>query len=233
MDFFIHKLCSGKSDNLTHLQFEKYSKGLFRDKAIVRAKKSKDSYSFSTTSEYAGELVRFCAQELGETKTKVDGVIISTKALPLNVKYDSISQFMGIKKYKILGEFSGQEIISICDSVPRAFVALSFSTSKSELKIKPKAPKSAKPGNTSESGPKADFCKVKTTNPEFAKKFFFDVTDFKNAEAIHDFEIKEIEVPNDEKDPLKMRERAVRKGNLIRKLNIDGKIEKKEFAFSA
>src|SRR3989344_3844752 len=233
MDFFIHKMCSGNIDSLTHLQFEKYSRGVFADKAIVQAKFSKGNYSFVTTSEYAGDFVRACADELGSSKTKVEGVIISTKALPSNIQHHGISQFMGVKKYSISGEYSGDEIIEICNSVPRAFVALSFSTSKSELKIKPKAPKSAKPGNTSESGPKADFCKVKTTNPELAKKFFFDVTDFKNAEAIHDFEIKEIEVPNDEKDPLKMRERAVRKGNLIRKLNIDGKIEKKEFAFSA
>lgn len=229
MDFFIHKLCSGKSDNLTHLHFEKYSRGLFENKAIVQAKNSKGNYSFSTTSEYSSEFVRACAEELGDEKTNVTGVIISTKSLPPNIKHGAISQFMGVKKYSISGEFTGRDLISICDSVPRAFIALSFSTNKSELKIKPKAPKSAKPGNNSEKDIKVDFCKLKTTNSEFAKKLFFDVEEFKNAETRHDFEIKEIDVPQDEKDPIKMRERAIRKGKIIRKLKIDGVESRKEF----
>ena len=231
MDFFTRKLCSGESDELTHLQFEKYSRGLFANKAIVQAKNSKGAYSFSTTSEYASEFVRACAEELGPNKAKVEGVIISTKGLPSNIKYGSISQFMGVKKYSISGEMTGDEIVSVCDSVPRAFIALSFSTEKSTLKIKPKAPKSAKPGNSGDV--KVDFCKLKTTNPEFAKKLFFDASEFKTAEARHDFEIKDIEVPKDEKDPVKMREKAIRKGKIIRKLVIDGVESKKEFDFSA
>ncbi|MBM3232232.1 hypothetical protein FJZ21_02545 [Candidatus Pacearchaeota archaeon] len=233
MDFFIHKLCSGKTDELAHLQFEKYSRGLFKNKAIVQAKNSKGNYSFVTTSEYASEFVRTCAEELGGERAKVEGVIISTKSLPENIKYGNISQFMGVKKYSISGEMTGSEIISICDAVPRAFIALSFSTNKSELKIKPKAPKSAKPGSSSEDGPKVDFCKLKTTNPEFAKKLFFEVHDFKKAEARHDFDIKDIELPKDEKDPVKMRKRAIRKGKIIRKLIIDEKEDVKEYDFVA
>lgn len=231
MDFFIHKLCSGKTDDLAHLQFEKYSRGLFKDKAIVQAKNSKGNYSFVTTSEYASEFVRACAEELGHDKAKVEGVIISTKPLPENIKYGDISQFMGVKKYSISGEMTGNEIVSICDAVPRAFIALSFSTSKSELKVKPKAPKSAKPGNSDDV--KVDFCKLKTTNPEFAKKLFFEGHDFKKAEARHDFDIKDIEVPKDEKDPVKMRERAIRKGHIVRKLTIDEKQTSKEYSFAA
>ena len=232
MDFFIHKLCEGVSDELTHLQFEKYSRGLFKNKAIVQAKNSKGNYSFVTTSEYASEFVRACAEELGNSTANVEGVIISTKELPAHIKHSGISQFMGVKKYSIAGEFSGSQLISICDSVPRAFVALSFKTAESELKIKPKAPKSSKPSN-SEDGPKVDFCKLKTTNHEFAKKLFFDIGEFKTAEARHDFDIKDIEVPTDEKDPIKMREKAIRKGILVRKLTIDDKKEVKEFNFSA
>lgn len=233
MDFFIHKLCSGRSDELTHLQFEKYSRGIFKDKAIVQAKNSKGNYSFVTTSEYASEFVRACAHELGAEKAQIDGVIISTKELPPNIKHHGISQFMGVKKYAISGEYSGNEIISMCDSVPRAFVSLSFKTPKSELKIKPKAPKSAKPGSSGEDGPKVDFCKLKTTNPEFAKALFFDLVEFKTAQAKHDLDIRDIEVPKDEKDPVKMREKAIRKGVIVRHLKVDDKESKKEYNFSA
>lgn len=232
MDFFIHKLCSGKTDNLAHLQFEKYSRGLFRNKAIVQAKHSKGNYSFVTTSEYSSEFVRACAEELGNQKTKVEGVIISTKPLPGNIKYGDISQFMGVKKYSISGEMTGDEIVSICDAVPRAFIALSFSTGKSELKVKPKAPKSAKPG-TDSADIKVDFCKLKTTNPEFAKKLLFEVNEFKTAEARHDFDIKDIEIPKDEKDPIKMREKAIRKGDIVRRLTVNDSESQKIYNFVA
>ena len=222
MDFFIHKLYKNTGDALSHLQFEKFSRGTFADRAIVQGKFSKGNYSFVTTSEYAIEFIRDCAGELGDRKTNVTGVIISTKALPSNIQHHGISQFMGVKKYAISGEYSGHEIISMCDSVPRAFIALSFSTGKSELKIKPKAPKSAKPSSPTEDGPKVDFCKLKTTNPEFAKKLFFEVSEFNKAEARHTFEIKDIEVPKNETDPVKMRENAIRVGKVVRKLTVDG-----------
>ncbi len=222
MDFFIRKIYEKKTDFYSHLQFEKYSRGVFKDKAIVQAKKSKDGFSFVTTNEYANEFVRACAEELGDTKAKIVGVIVSTKGLPSNISYKSISQFMGVKKYAIEGEMSGKELIQICDDIPRAFIALSFSTGQSELKIKPKAPKSAKSGSSSKDGPKVDFCKLKTKNTEFAKKLFFDVDEFKNAEAKHDFEITDIKADSNEKDPIKMRENATRLGKVVRNLKVDG-----------
>ncbi len=222
MDFFIHKLYKNNVDALAHLQFEKYSRGIFADKAIVQGKFSKGNYSFVTTSEYASDFIRACAEELDSKKAMVTGVIISTKALPTNITHQGISQFMGVKKYSISGEYSGKEIIAICDSVPRAFVALSFSTGQSELKIKPKAPKSAKPSSPGEDGPKVDFCKLKTTNPHFAKNLFFEISEFKVAEARHNFEITNIEVPKNESDPIQMREKAVRTGKVVRKLTVDG-----------
>ena len=222
MDFFVHKLYKNSGDALSHLQFEKFSRGIFADRAIVQAKFSKGNYSFVTTSEYASDIIRACAVELGPKKTMVTGVIISTKPLPSNIIHHGISQFMGVKKYSISGEYSGNEIIAMCDSVPRAFVALTFSTGQSELKIKPKAPKSAKPSKPGEDGPKVDFCKLKTTNPDFAKKLFFEVSEFKTAEARHNFEITDIEIPTGEPDPVKMREKSIRTGKVVRKLKVDG-----------
>ena len=233
MDFFIHKLSSGAGDSLSHLHFEKYSCGTFKDKAIVQCKFAKGIYSISTTSEYANEIVRFLGEELGSGSAAAEGVIISTKPLPPDIKYEGISQFMGVKKYAIRGTFTGNQIISVCDSVPRAFIALSFKTPSTELKIKPKAPKSAKPGSDSKNAPKVDFCKLKTTNAALVKSLFFDVGDFKQAEAKHNFEIISIDVPADEKDPVKMRERAIRKGKLIRILTVDGTQHRKEFPLSA
>lgn len=233
MDFFIHKLATGNSDALSHLQFEKFSRGVFSNRAIVQCKNSPKGYSIATTHEYANEFVRFLAGKLGERKTKVSGVIVSTKPLPPNISYESISQFMGIKKYSIEKELSGRELIQICDTVPRAFIGLSFSFEDNELKIKPKAPKSAKPGSDSKDGPKVDFCKLKTRNAEVVKDLFFDIGEFKQAEVNHDFVIEQIITPSDEPDPVKMREKAIRKGKIVRKLVVDGVSTVKEYAISA
>ena len=78
MDFFIKKIFDGVSDDLVHLQFQKYSRGTFKDKSIVIAKNSKGLYSISTTSEYASEFVRAVAEELGDAPVKVTGAVIST-----------------------------------------------------------------------------------------------------------------------------------------------------------
>lgn len=233
MEFFIHTLCSGNTSNLAHLQFEKYSRGTFANKAVVQCKVSKGAYSVATTSEYANEFVRMLGEELGSAKTTVEGVIVSTKPLPAAITHGDISQFMGVKKYAIKGEFSGHDLVTLCDTVPRAFIALSFHTPTTELKIKPKAPKSAKPGNSSADGLKVDFCKLKTTNKAIIDKLFFDAPTFKQAEANHTFVIESIEVPKDETDPIKMRERAVRKGTIVRKLTVDGIKHEKNYAFSA
>ncbi len=234
MHFFIHKIVTGKSDEFAHLHFEKFSRGDFKDRAIVQCKKSPKGYSIVTTCEYANEFVRYFAEKLKDSRAKVTGVIVSTKGLPASIKYKDISQFMGVKKYSIEGEMSGRELIEICDSVPRAFLGLSFSFDGNELKIKPKAPKSAKPASGSgENGPKVDFCKIKTNDSEIIKDLFFDIGDFKQAEAKHTFLIENIDLPSNESDPIKMRERAIRKGKIVRELTVEGIKTKKEYNFSA
>src|SRR3989338_8585986 len=92
MYFFIHKIATGNSDELAHLQFEKFSRGVFKDRAIVQCKNSPKGYSIATTYEYANEFVRYFANKLGDATAVVNGVIVSTKALPASIKYKDISQ---------------------------------------------------------------------------------------------------------------------------------------------
>ena len=233
MHFFIHKIAVGKPDGLAHLQFEKFSKGVFKERAMVKCKVSSKRYSISTTHEYANELVRYFAGKLGDKEKKISGVIVSTKGLPPSIKYKDVSQFMGVKKYLIEGEMSGKQVSEICDATPRAFLGLSFAFDGNEIKIKPKAPKSAKPSSSSDKKePKIDFCKIKTNDYEIVKDLFFDAGSFKQAEAKHTFLIEDIEVPSGENDPIKMRERAIRKGRLVRELVVDGVSKKNEYVFS-
>lgn len=237
MDSFIKKIFDGKNDNFVHLQFQKFSKGEFRDKALITSNKIGGKFSIGTTYEYANELVRMLAEKLGNgEKVKVSGVVVSTRDLKEQLDFKNIKQFMGIKQYVIDGELSKEQILDIFNKFPTSFLGLSFSVKDSELKIKAKAPKSAKPSTSGDKAPAADFCKLKTSDIDLVKSIIFDIPNIesvKKVEIRHNFIISEIEVPKNEKDPAKMREMAIRKGKIVRRISIDGKDNMKEMKFEA
>ena len=229
MQSFIRKIFLGRTDEDVHRQFVKFSKGEFKNRALISAKKSAKNVSIGASAEFANELVKGVAEKLrnGES-VKVSGAIVSTKNLKEEAEFSNllahceVKQFQGVKRFLINTDIPKEKILALCEKFPKSFFALSFSAGETELKIKPKAPKSGKPGKGDED-PKADFCKLKTTNPDFAKKLFFDFNEFKTAEARHDFDIRDIEIPQGEKDPVKIRELAKRKGTIVRKMQVDGK----------
>ncbi len=240
MDSFIKKIFDAKGtkecDNIVHVVFQKFSRGEFHNKAVALYSHSKDKYSISTTYEYSNDMARMMAELLGHNKTKVTGVIVSTRDLKSELKYTSIKQFAGVKQYILDGEMSGTEIIELLNKLPTAFFALSMKVGNSEIKIKPKAPISGKPSTKTDAAPKADFCKFYTTDKKLMEAFVFDgeVLDaVKKAEITHTFSITDIILPKGETDPQKMRENAKRKGKIIRQIKIDDKAVKKEVEFIA
>jgi hypothetical protein len=149
---------------------------------------------------------------------------------------------MGVKQYIIDKEMSGTEILSLCEKLPSSFIGLSFKTSDTELKVKPKAPKSAKPSTKGEEKPKVDFCKLKTSDKNIVEGLVFDeeAKDFDVVEISHDFIIEQIVMPSEEElgehkgDFAKIREMAKRKGKIVRNLTINEQKEiKKEKDFEA
>ena len=230
---FLRKLWSNKAEDLVHIQFQKFSKGEFKNKSVISASLSKEKYKISATYEFSNEFVMALAEKILEKKTTVTGVIISTRDLSDEISFKEKKQFMGVKQYIIDAEMSGKEIITLCNKLPSSFFALSFKTDDSELKIKTKSPKSAKPSTKGDSKPAPDFCKITTTDNKLAEDILFDVDikNFKKADICHTFIIKEIILPKNESDPSKMRELAKRKGVIIRKLVVDGKesVEEKDF----
>lgn len=239
MDSFVKKIFSGVNDNFVHLQFQRFSRGEFKDKALINVTKSKEAYSISATYEYANEFVRNAAEKMKDgQRTNVAGVIVSTRNLKELPEFSKllanaeVKHFMGVKQFKINTEMSKNEIIRLCDILPNSFLGLSFSVNGTDLKIKAKAPKSAKPSR-GDKKPNPDFCKIKTADIDLVKEIVFDFSDFKKAEIAHDFIINEIIIPKDEKDPAKLREMAVRKGKIIRRGIIDGKESVSESNFEA
>jgi len=233
---FVKKILDNKKEESVHLQFQKFSKGEFRNRALIKAKNSNGKYTFWTSAEFANELVRIMAEKLGGNKIKVTGAIISTSDLKDKLDFKNIKQFQGVKRYLIDKEMSGNEIIDLLNEFPKTFFALSFEVGEDKLKIKPKAPKSGKPGGKGGEGPKADFCTLKTRNKAIGDSFIFEKPDFKEAEINHTFLINEIIVPDElkgSKDFAKIREESKRKGKIIRKAKIDGQDMIKEIDFEA
>jgi len=170
------------------------------------------------------------AERLGSDKTNITGAIVSTSDLKRELKFKEIKQFQGVKRYLIENEMSGSEVLALLDKFPKAFFALSFETKDSKLKIKPKAPKSAKPKNKEEK-PKPDFCRITTSNKMLAQDFVFERPEFKKAEITHHFLINELIKPEGETNFAKIRELSKRKGKITRDAEIDGEkiVQEKEF----
>ena len=233
---FIKKAIKGEVDESVHIQFQKFSKGEFRDRAIFKIKASAGKYSISTSAEFANDLVKTMAEKLGENKTVVTGAIVSTMDLKDKIDFKEIKQFQGVKRYLIDKEMSGKEILDLVQEFPKNFFALTFEVGEDKLKVKPKAPKSGKPGSKGEEMPKPDFCSLKTTDKKIAENFVFEVPSFKQAEVNHTFIIEEMVIPDElksSKDFAVIREAAKRKGKIIRKTKIDDKQSVKEYPFEA
>ncbi len=233
---FIKKIFDKEIDPNTHLQFQKFSKGEFRNRAIIKAKVSGTKYTTVTTAEFVNEMVRIVAEKLGESKTRITGAIISTNDLTGELEFKDKEQFQGVKRYLIDKEISGKEIIELLNKFPKSFFALSFESDDTKLKIKPKAPKSGKSSSKKGEAPKPDFCRLVTTDKELGQSFVFEKPDFKDAEVNHTFIITGLIISDELKssnDFAKIREEAKRKGKIIRKTIIDGQESTQEFDFEA
>ena len=192
-------------------------------------------YTIFTTAEFSNELVLEVAKKLGGEKTHVTGIIISTNDLTGKLDFQNKKQFQGVKKYAISKEMSGNEIIELVNNFPNSFFALSFKSESddTQLKIKPKAPKSGKANTKNKEKQKADFCKLTTSDRMIGQGFVFEKPDFKKAEITHHFIINEITPPKGETDFAKIREIAKRKGKIIREAVIDDKKMVQEIEFIA
>lgn len=233
---FIKKVFEGISDDLVHLQFQKFSRGEFRNRAMIKVKKTAKKVTVSTSAEFGNELVRMVAEKLGDNSALVEGAIVSTADLEGKLEYKEKKQFRGVKRYLISKEMTGTQIISLLDEFPKNFFGLSFEVGETRLKIKPKAPKSGKPGSKGEDKPKIDFCRLSSEDMEFTRDFLFETKDFKEAIVEHTFFIDKIVIPDElkeSKDFALVREKSKRKGKIVRVAEIDGKKVESEKEFEA
>lgn len=237
MSSVIKKIFDGVSDEGIHRAFVKFSKGTFPDRYVVEAKQTAKGWTIKTSAEFANFLVAACLPSEGMVQTK--GVIVSTFDLREEMggcvfdPEEKVKQFMGIKQLMVDGEVEVSRVRALLERFPRAFFALSFSSEKGVLKIKPKAPKSAKPSTKGEKEVKADFCSVKTSSEEIVQDLLFDYPEAKEVKILHEIVVEDIELPKGVTDSVEIREKAIRKGVLRRKVVADGFVQETEKGFAA
>jgi len=232
----IKKIFDGNFDDEVHDHFIKFSRGDFKDKYLVNAKKQANKWAIKTGPEFANFFVSSGLSNCSGP-IKVSGIISTTLDLSGDIKFEieKIGNFQGVKKYVINTEVNPEEITSLVEKYPRAFFALSFSNSDMDIKIKAKPPKSGKPGKGDEEV-KADFCTIKTNKEEVVREFFFDVgIDWKEIAIKHDILIDGIVYPKDMAGlkPAEIREQSKRKGKIVRRIVVDGRERVEEASFVA
>ncbi|MAH49437.1 hypothetical protein CMI37_26680 [Candidatus Pacearchaeota archaeon] len=237
----IKKIFEGVFDEEVHSAFLKFSRGDFKNRYLVEVKKQAGGkWAIKTSAEFANFFVRTCLEKAPEEKIAMKGVIVSTLNIgnddELGFEIKKRSNFQGIKKLQVDCEISPNKILDLMEKYPRVFFALSFSTPNCQLKIKPKAPKSGKPGKEGE-GPKVDFCSLKTTNDDIVRELLFDVKldGLSEAAVNHVVRVDEIVYPDNLESlkPEEIREQSKRKGVIVRNLVVEGQESVSEHEFVA
>tara|TARA_Y100000310_G_scaffold108954_1_gene107318 strand:- start:1104 stop:1760 length:657 start_codon:yes stop_codon:yes gene_type:complete len=218
MDSFVKKIFEGNIDEEVRGQFKRFGKGNYERRFLIKYNKTK-KLKVQSSFEYANDFVSF---------------VNEGKDLEFSGKILSREDLRNGEKPKKKGSSFVYEISkgSIKEFENAFFYLLDVDESGIVLKIKKSLPK---PGKSAE---KIDdkFCVMQLNLEEFDRvkeTFFWDVPAGKKVVIEHTVSINEIDIPKDEEDPVKMREKAIRKGKLIRKINVDGKEIVKEVEFSA
>ena len=229
------RIFEGAFDDEVHGAFLKFGRGEYRNKYLLEGKRQAKKWAVKAGAEYANFLVRKCLEKI-DGSVEVKGIIVSTLDLRDEIGFDvvKVGNFQGIRKNVIDTEVEASEILALMDKFPRVFFALSFKGEGFVLKIKPKAPKSGKPGKGGEK-PVADFCSLKTDDGGIVDELFFGVGEFGEVSVNHTINVMDIVYPAnvEELKPSEVRELAKRKGVVVRDVVVDGVEHVSEAGFVA
>ena len=217
MESFLKRVLTGKSDEDSHRYFVRFGKGEYRRRFLIsltRGAKIKVKTSF----EFANDLVKF---------------VNEIKQIGFSGKVLSKEKVAGKEGRKKAGVFVYEVSNCSLDEFKNTYYYL-LDTEDSEivLKIKKSLPKPGKDEKKIDDG----FCSLIIEQKYWAalkNSFFWDIPECKKASIEHELRINETIPPRDEKDPIKIRELAIRKGTIVRKMVIDGKESSTEINFEA
>ena len=210
----VKKIFDGVFDDIVHANFLKFGRGMYENRYLIEGKRQAKKWAVKTSAEYANFLVKRCLEKINGS-VDIKGVIVSTSDLKDEIGFDikKVSNFQGVKKNVIDTSVEPSQILELIDKYPKVFFALSFSGEDFVLKIKAKAPASAKPGKNNERAV-ADFCSLKTQDQSIIDELFFGVGDFKEVFINHIINVTDIIYPDNMNDlkPIEVQTKQM-KGN--------------------
>lgn len=216
MESFLKKVAIGKGEQKEKRYFVRFGKGNYNRRFTMSLDITKDKLKVRAGFELANDLVKFVKEIKKDVK-------FSGKIL---VK-DKIPGKEGKKKAGVFVYEISNEVVEDYPSI--YFYLLDSQSSDLTLKMKKALPK---PGQEAD---KIDekFCALdidlKYLN-DVKETFFWDVPQITKKVSIeNEIIVTDIEFPKNEKDPVKIRENAVRKGKIIRHMIVDGKEINKEY----
>ena len=216
MESFLKKIFEGKFDDEVHKYFVRFGKGNYKRRFLLKLMKGK-KIKLRASFELANDFVEFINEN---SDAKFTGIVLSKEKIP------------GKEGKKKPGAFAYELSGSSIEGFEGAyFYLLNVNENDILLKIKKKLPK---PGKSAD---KIDdkFCVLDLDEKYWAnarETFFWDVpNNTKKVSIEHEIIIDDIVLPENESDPVKMRELAKRKGKIIRKIIINGEeiLKEKEF----
>ncbi len=200
------KVMEQRRDEDSHRYFTRFGKGNYNRRFILTLTKSK-KIKLKGSFELASDFARF-AEENGVTL--FSGKVLSKTAVPGK----SGKKKAGVLVYEIQNE-------KMTDYPGAYSYLLDAESAGIILKSKKALPKPGKNEEKIDDG----FCILEVEErlfPALKAAFLWDVPDCKKAVIEHDLHITDVELPKGEKDPVKIRENALRKGKVIRRMTLDG-----------
>lgn len=213
MESFLKQLLAGKQGTESKRYFLRFGKGIYKKRFPISYAKG-NNIKIRGGFEWANDFVEFVKEN---KDVLFSGNILNKTQVPGRKGRKKGSSFI----YEIVNS----KIEEFNDPY---FYLLNCDDSDFVLRIKKSLPK---PGKNED---KIDdkFCALEIHEKywhKFKEAFFWDVPECKKAVIDHELHINDVEIPKDIKDSNKIRELAVRKGKIVRKINCDGKEESKEY----
>lgn len=211
------KILDARNDSESHRYFIRFGKGIYNRRFLIAYNKGK-SVKIKGSFEWANDFVKFVS---GLEDLIFSGKIMSKEQIP------------GQKARKKGGSFLYEVKEIRLAHYPGAYsYLLDAASSGIKLKIKKSLPKPGKDAEKVDDG----FCVMELDLKywDLAKKtFFWDAPDAKKCLIDHSLIIESIDIPDNEKDPVKMRENAIRIGRIVRTIEFDGKKDIKDYKIRA
>ena len=218
MESFLKKVLTGKGDSDSHRYFMRFGKGDYKRRFLISINKG-EKIKIKTSFEFANDLVMFVNEN---KKVKFSGKVLAKEKVA------------GKEGRKKAGVFVYEISESSIEEFENAYYyLLDVNDSEIVLKIKKSLPKPGKNEEKIDEG----FC-VLLINAKYwnalKSTFFWDLPEgVKKVSIEHQLKINDIVMPKEESDPVKVREKALRKGTIVRKMIVDGKETLKEIPVEA